>query len=428
MLLVPVLAGAAAPSVAPGSPLAQPRLLPTPMEDRFEDLSVHAPTQRPDPSAFAVRPDEEEAEDADEETGHRVEGLAVPLISYSTDFGVGYGGTGGMYIYHPDFIPFRYALSAQAYWTTRSIQNHYVRLDAPQLVGNVRIEVRGEYRRELLSPFFGMGNAASQGYRGPLADPSVNYSRTFPGGWARARYRPFGVTHPFEPWVSASFNHFSVTLLPGSALERERPRGIEGGRDGQLAIGVSWDTRDDENATTRGGAEEVALRMAGAWTQSDYSWGGVTLAERRFWQLGGPRLVLAQRVVVDWLFGDVPFFELANVGGLRGAEGIGGMSSVRGVPRNRYVGELKVFSNTELRWNPFDVVVLGNLITAGGLVFFDVGRTWSKQGDNGPWHLWHPGAGVGIRLTRRAAVARVDAGFDLQTWRPGLYVTLSHMF
>jgi len=420
-LLLPLTGGAQPVAGFPEhAPVRQVALLDSPtgthqdVEGDSEEASEDEAPYLPDPDAEPKR--------------HRIEGLAVPLISYSTDFGVGYGGTGGMYVYHPDYYPFRWALSAQAYWTTRSIQNHYIRLDAPQLIGDARIEARGEYRRELLSPYFGLGNASAPGFSGNLADPRVNYARTFPGGWVRARYRPFGLKHPFEPWISYGFNLFDVAPIAGSVLEQDQPRGIEGGRDGQLSIGMSWDTRDDQHATTRGGSEEIALRAAGRLTFGDYGYVGVTLVERRFWQLGSKRLVLAQRVVLDWLFGDVPFFELSNVGGLQGAEGIGGMSSVRGVPRNRYVGEVKVFSNTELRWNPLDFTVLGNLITAGGLVFFDVGRTWSKDADDGPWHLWHPGAGVGIRFTRRAAVARVDAGFDLQTFRPGLYVTLSHMF
>src|SRR5690606_27819312 len=269
-LLLPLTGGAQPVAGFPEhAPVRQVALLDSPtgthqdVEGDSEEASEDEAPYLPDPDAEPKR--------------HRIEGLAVPLISYSTDFGVGYGGTGGMYVYHPDYYPFRWALSAQAYWTTRSIQNHYIRLDAPQLIGDARIEARGEYRRELLSPYFGLGNASAPGFSGNLADPRVNYARTFPGGWVRARYRPFGLKHPFEPWISYGFNLFDVAPIAGSVLEQDQPRGIEGGRDGQLSIGMSWDTRDDQHATTRGGSEEIALRAAGRLTFGDYGYVGVTL-------------------------------------------------------------------------------------------------------------------------------------------------------
>ena len=52
---------------------------------------------------------------------------------------------------------------------------------------------------------------------------------------------------------------------------------------------------------------------------------GFTVADRRFWTLGSPRLILAQRVVFDMLLGDPPFFEWSNFGGTVGPslDGIG---------------------------------------------------------------------------------------------------------
>src|SRR5690606_19004996 len=159
---------------------------------------------------------------------------------------------------------------------------------------------------------------AEEGFDGPLAAPAVNYERTFPGIWLRVRFKPFGKDHPFEPWVNAEYQHYDIGVLPDSALAREQPTGTAGGRSGQLGVGLIWDQRDNETSSTSGGAEEIALRFASSWTLSEYTWGALTLVERRFWQLAGPRLVLAQRVVCAWAFGDVPFFELANFGGIQG--------------------------------------------------------------------------------------------------------------
>ena len=68
----------------------------------------------------------------------------------------------------------------------------------------------------------------------------------------------------------------------------------------------------------------------------------------------------------DYQFGEVPFFEWGTVGGLSAAEGIGGQSSVRGVPRLRFGGNVKVFSNTELRFYVWDFPLLGQRTRVGG--------------------------------------------------------------
>ena len=185
-----------------------------------------------------------------------------------------------------------------------------------------------------------------------------------------------------------------MTPYSGSLLEAQRPIGYAGGINGQLMLGLLWDTRDDEADTTRGGLEEVAIRLSALPTGSVYTFAGLTLSERRFWRLNN-RLVFGGRVAFDYLVGDVPFFEWPNIGGITNAEGIGGMSSVRGVPRNRYVGNVKVYGNGELRYTAFWFQLLGQRTEIGGLLFTDIGRVWHPNEEDGT-------LGPGIREWVRA--------------------------
>ncbi|MCI0671223.1 MAG: BamA/TamA family outer membrane protein [Myxococcaceae bacterium] len=356
-----------------------------------------------------------------------MEGLGVPLVSYNSDFGLGYGAAGGMYIYGPGHRPYRHAISAQLYRSTRGVENHFVRYDGPGLIGPLRVEARLELKRELRAPFFGVGNVSSPDFNGNVEDPRFSYERRSPGVWARLRHRPLGEGHPFEAWAGYSFRWMRVRPYAGSVLAEQAPVGLGGGPDGQLLISALWDTRDNECDATRGGVEEVAVRLSHASTGSRHTWAGVTLTERRFLPISS-RLILAQRFTVDVLTGEVPFWELANIGGSLGGEGLGGMSTLRGVPRNRYVGKVKVLSNTELRWRAIDFTLFGQDVSAGGLVFADVGRVWHPDVEDGHAGTWHPGVGAGIRLSRRAAVARVDVALDTETLRKGLYITFGHMF
>lgn len=357
-----------------------------------------------------------------------LDAIGLPLVSFNSDLGFGFGAVGGGYYYSPGYTPYRHALAAQLFFTTRGVQNHWVRYDGPNLIGGARLEIRGEYRRELFFPFYGVGNNSAPGVVGNTTDRATSFDYFFPGGWVRIRGKPLKHRRQLEVFGGYAYHLTRINPYTGSALEAEQPVGIQGGSHGQVFFGALWDTRDNEPDPSRGGIQEVALRVAGGATGSAYDYVGLTLADRNFFTLGTPKLIFAQRFMADALWGQAPFFEWSQFGGTMGGEGIGGMSSVRGVPRNRYQGKVKVLSNSELRWYPYNFQLFGERTRVGGLLFFDIGRVWNENVDDGPWWLWHPGVGAGLRVVRRAAVARVDLGFSTETWRPGIYITFGHMF
>ena len=353
--------------------------------------------------------------------------IVLPLVSYNSDQGFTYGGVAGAYLYAPGYIPYRHAISLQALFTSRGQQTHYLRYDGPRLIGPMRLEFRVEYRRELRSPFYGAGNVSAQDFNGDETQDRYNYAKDAPGAWVRLRGRPWGEGHPFQSYVGYSWRYTEVDPFEASELAELQPVGIEGGPTGQISAGVLWDTRDNESDPVRGGVEEVGLRVSGSATGSRYQYAGVTLSERRYWQLG-PRFVLAQRLTLDVLSGQVPFFEWVNTGGVSTSEGIGGMSSVRGIERNRFAGNIKAFTNTELRYRAFGFDLFNAPVTAGGVVFLDLGRVWHPGVDDGPWWKWHPGVGAGLRLARRAAVVRFDWAISPETGRSRIYLNFGHMF
>ena len=356
-----------------------------------------------------------------------VDAIVLPLVSYNSDLGFTYGGVAGAYIYAPGHAPYQHGIALQAMFTSRGQQSHYLRYDGPQLIGPMRLEARLEYRRELRSPFYGPGNVSAQDFEGNENQERYNYVRRSPGAFVRLRGRPWGETHPFQSYVGYSWKYTEVDPFEASVLDELKPVGIEGGPTGQLMAGVLWDTRDNEADPVRGGVEEIGLRVSGSATWSRYQYAGVTLSERRYWQLG-PRFILAQRLTLDMLFGEVPFFEWVNTGGVSTSEGIGGMSSVRGIERNRFAGNVKAFTNTELRFRAFNFDLFKAPVTVGGVGFVDLGRVWHPGVTDGPWWKWHPGVGAGVRLTRRAAVVRFDYAISPETGRQRMYLNFGHMF
>src|SRR6185503_16428179 len=98
--------------------------------------------------------------------------------------------------------------------------------------------------------------------------------------------RPLGPQHPFQPYVGLAYRHIWIRPYPGTLLQATQPVGLAGGKSGQVLLGALWDTRNDEADPSRGGLEEVSLRLASPATLSDYSYLGVTASERRFFSVG----------------------------------------------------------------------------------------------------------------------------------------------
>ncbi len=353
--------------------------------------------------------------------------LAIPLASFSSDQGLGYGLVGGGYLYGEGYAPYRHALGLQVFFTQRGSQSHFLRYDGPRLHGPLRVEARLEFKREQLSPHFGAGNDSARTFRGDMSDPRFNYARFSPGAWLRLRGKPLGEQSPLQAYVGYSWRSTRVRAYEGSVLSETQPTGMEGGRNGQLLTGFLWDTRDSEVDPTRGGVEELSVRVSATPTGSSFDYVGITLGERRYVRLG-PRLLFAQRLSLDVLFGEVPFFEWAQTGGITSSEGVGGMTSVRGIERNRFAGYIKAFSNSELRLHATGFHLFGAENRLGVVGFLDLGRVWHPGTEDGAWYAWHPGVGTGLRLTRRAAVVRMDYALSTETGRQGLYFSVGQMF
>lgn len=354
----------------------------------------------------------------------RFDALAIPLVSYNTDEGFGLGLVGGAYLYRRGIEPYAHAVAAEVFFTTGGIQSHFLRYDGPDFLGSsLRLEGRLSYRAEKFAPFYGLGNASSPELAVELRTPAFSYRSRRAGGWIRVR---FGRERSSpRPYAGYEFNYTIVHPYPGSVLEQQAPRGLGGGPTGQLLAGLLWDSRDDERDPRSGGIADLALRIANTATASRYDFGRLDFGLTRFVPLG-PRFVFATRLAFDWAFGDVPFFELPYLGGLYQTEGIGGTSSVRGLPRDRYVGELELLGNAELRATLADFVFAGATTSLRTVVFADAGRVWSASVNEPPGIGLHGSGGVGLRLVRGAAALRFDYGVSAEF--QAIYLTFGQVF
>jgi hypothetical protein len=361
----------------------------------------------------------------------RVDVGALPLFNYNSDLGFGAGLNVGLFGRDDRRRPYAWALSAQGFVSTGGFQRHYVKLDVPDAAGSAfRPILLVGYLADTNRPYYGIGNATSAP---PPGDPA--YDRHLYAFDLSSLFVQLVVDRklwgPLRTALLYQFRTLDVGVYPGSVLAADRPLGSQGGIEGQLGLELVWDSRDLEASPTRGWYHTLAGRVAHPALGSDFTyWGGTAIARGYFAPASlGPRLVLAGRLVADLLGGDVPVDELGNFGGRERIEGLGGSWSLRGLPRYRYLGEVKVLSNAELRSRLLRLHPRGrHTLDLWAVGFLDAGRVWARYADDGPTWNVHTGAGGGLRVAwEEDYVVRLDVAASDEGTR-GIYLEFNQLF
>lgn len=128
-----------------------------------------------------------------------------------------------------------------------------------------------------------------------------------------------------------------------------------GGIHTLLKAGVIFDTRDNEPNPMRGIWTDAVLIVApGFLGNKDMTYGKLAITHRQYFTIIPRDLNFAYRLSYQGkLFGDMPSYMLPfvfNSPPNYTRDGLGGAKTVRGILRNRVVGEGYLYGNTEIRW------------------------------------------------------------------------------
>jgi len=354
-----------------------------------------------------------DANDRDDEAPH-TEFNIVPVVGGSTDLGFGGGFFAGLARNQKYYDPFLWNIDSSGLVTfkyndatglTVPYQDVYVRLSVPRLFdAPLRLEVRPSYTWETLY-YYGLGNASSS--RAPPGKSSdyFTYTRGHPQFDVDVRFR---IADHFAGRVGFRYIQNFVRAPTGSKLvEDQRSESPEIRRligplgDNAVVLakyGVQWDTRDNEISSHRGSFDTIDLKLSpGPTAMFPYRYGEATLNLRGFVPLYEKQVTLAVRAVADWMFGNVPFYELER---FDDTAAIGGTNGVRGVPAGRYYGKIKTFGNVEVRSELFKFRALGKSVGFALVPFFDAGRLWTEERS----HPELDGTGVGLKYGTGAGI------------------------
>lgn len=233
------------------------------------------------------------------------------------------------------------------------------------------------------------------------------------------------------------------------------PEEADGGWVNTLKAGLVYDTRDNIPNPMSGMWTEAGLEYAPEFLGGDQSFAKFYLTHRQYFTLIPEDLSFAYRVgFQSTISGETPFYYQSQVitSILRGAtsEGLGGGKSVRGVLRNRVIGDGFLYGNFELRWKAIYFNFINQNWYLGLNLFTDWGRvvkeietvdynTLAVTPPSGDWadyfkddaEKFHLSSGVGLRLAmNRNFIIAVDLGkaFNEQDGNIGFYMGLNYIF
>lgn len=374
----------------------------------------------------------------------------IPLAGGDSDIGFGGGVLTSIAGLHKTYKPYIWRVESVALITFKGsptggidipFQDYFLKLTLPHLVKRrLRFELRPSFNWLSNIKYYGLGNASTIAPQILESSPRYyEFVRINPALRASARV---ALERGVSLVVGAAYTYNWLTVPASSKLTEDMKNGSPAVRSMlgdtashgvlQFEYGVVFDRRDNETSPKRGMFHQATLRLSpgveGQFLPYRFGQGNVTT--RFFVPLGTPRVVLATRGVVDLLYGDAPFYELAR---FEDTNAIGGINGVRGVPAQRYYGKAKVFANVELRTEIFDGRFWGKKYIFGIVGFFDGGRLWADYAS----HPELDGAGIGLKYGVGGGL-RIQSGdsFVLRgdvAWSPdaspvGAYLGAGHMF
>jgi hypothetical protein len=417
---------------------------------------------------------------------------ALPAVSYNSDLGFQYGALVNLYYFGDGttFPKYMHSLYAEISRYTKGSGINRLFYDSEYLIPNIRITSDLSFLTEKALDFYGFN-----GYDSPYIaayedeDDPLYISRMF----YRHEREMFRFTTDFQGFITgrefrwiAGFGilHNRVgpvdidalnkgkepdDMLPdvpglydkyvdwGFIGENER----NGGWNNHLKLGLVYDTRDFEPHPMKGVWTELVLFTAPKFLgNGDFGYSKISATHRQYFTLVKDRLSFAYRLNYQGtISGEVPFYMqpymISSFSASSNTDGLGGSKTLRGVLRNRVVGDGFAFGNAELRWKFFNTVLFNQDIYLAMNAFVDAGKVVQKMkvpdfNVIGPSSYYNPnwpdvpfqlaptdqeelhtavGAGLKIVMNRNFIVS-VDYGkaLDERDGGGGLYIGLNFLF
>jgi hypothetical protein len=405
---------------------------------------------------------------------------AVPAVAYDSDIGFQYGGVVNFYYFGDGSTYPKYNHSLYLEWsrTTKGSGINQFVYDSEYLIPGIRITAEASLLTEKALDFYGFNGYESYYNRAleETDDPAyitrmfyrldrdlTKLRAEFQGKIISKKLRWLGGFAYYGNNIgSVDIDNLNKgkeekDLLPDTATLYDKyvEWGIipedekEGGRNGLLKLGLVYDTRDNEPNPMSGIWSELQFIIAPDFlSNKSMSFSRIVLTHRQYFTLIPQRLSFVYRLSYQGkISGEMPFYMLPfffNSPPSSTRDGLGGAKTLRGILRNRVVGEDFILGNIELRWKFIRTIVLNQNIYFALNVFTDFGMITGKYDFDksgiplSEYYLFpddkekiHHSFGAGLRLAlNENFIGALDFGLaaDERDGDNGLYIGLSFLF
>jgi hypothetical protein len=395
---------------------------------------------------------------------------ALPAISYDSDLGFQYGALVNLFDYGDgtNYPKYNHSLYLELSTYTKGTTIARVRYDSEHLIPNIRTTLDVAYVPDQMADFYGFNgyqsiydNNLNESYRNFYKNEKNTFriKADFQGYFGESKFGwVAGYAFYNFKMDSVNIDKLDLPAVPGGDLfQKYKSWGLisqeeaDGGSINYLKAGFKYDSRDQLACPEKGIFTEAVIQSAPKFINEAFPHTKLAIIHRQYFSLAKD-LQFAYRLDYQTTLGSnkVPYFaqpELITSFLIAASnQGLGGKSSVRGILRNRVVGDAVGFGNFELRYKFLRFEWLKQNFYLGTNVFFDSGlvlqpiemdlsavsatdrATYFSNYESGKFHS---AAGIGLKIGwNENFVISADYGkaFNKQDGNSGMYIGLNYLF
>ena len=330
----------------------------------------------------------------------------LPIISYDSDAGLGYGVKGFLLNYLGsnesfDIILFNSTKGERWYRFVFSIPDFELRQGK---VYPFALDFIVDYDKWIKRSFFGIGNESKyedrRFYTQELLSLGLYASRGFSNNLIGQFVLNYKTTKNYNIEISPesdSTNFIDDELISSSS------------KYFSALVNLRYDTRNSMINPSRGSVIQAECEYAPKFNFSNVDFLRLGITIQNYTKLFYPTTILALRFNYQNLQGDnLPIQNLIA---------LGGNQTLRGYPQDRFLDKIAAVANAELRFPIY--------WRFGGVVGIDLGRVWNKHLEIGI-NNWHYNSNFGLRFYLETFIVRLDVGISKET--TGVYFNFGLIF
>jgi hypothetical protein len=407
----------------------------------------------------------------------------LPVIGYNTDVGFQYGGIVNLFqygdgSYYPDY---KYSIYTEISRTTKGSGINQIFFDSKYLLPHqIRITADFSYLTELALNFYGF-NGYDAVYNQEWEDDQDPFYKSRMFYRHQRKFTRFtldlqgklasndllwlgGIGYLNTKIESVDIEKLNKgkdaeDILPDTTLLYVeyvdwgliRDNEKNGGKIPYVKTGLVFDTRDNEANPVKGMWSEVLLFIVPKILGNNtHSYMKLAITHRQYFSVVKDKLSFVYRLGYQGtLIGKAPFYMqpymISSFSKVTTTDGLGGAKTLRGILRNRIVGDGIAFGNLEFRWKFYKTVLWKQEIYLALNAFTDAGMVVNKMEipesvnkDLFPDDYFsanteslHIAAGLGFRVAiNHNFIVAIDYGktLDQRDGKDGIYVGIGYLF